>query len=214
MSEGVKLRKYFFDPLEDLLLDRLVFDLKRRTELRQQILLLPRKLRRNDNIHCHIEITTSRAAALGNAASFYAVCRTRLCSRRNVQFLVFAFKRRNGEMRPKGGLRKGNRNMAVEIVITSFKELVLLHVEHDVKITWRATLAAGVTLRRYSQLGSNIDARRDAQLEHFLAHHAAISATHTAAVFDDLSGAVALCAGAGDAEKSLLEANLTVAVAC
>jgi hypothetical protein len=103
--------------------------------------------------------------------------------------------------------------MTVQIVIPPFKELVLLYVKHDVEIPGRAAFAPCIAFSRNPQLRPDVHARGYFKFESFLSNDAAVTVAHRTAVLDDLSGTMALAAGSRNAEESLLETDLTVAIA-
>src|SRR5262245_31946481 len=167
--------KYLFYALEYLLLYRLVLNLNRVGELGQQILLFSREFRRNDDVHSDIEIASSRSAALGDTAPFDAESRTGLRSRRNGKLLIFAVDSRHCDLSAKGSLRECDWNVTVEVMVTSFEELVLLYAENDVQISGRTTFCPGVALSRHSHLRTGVDTRGDSQFERLFPHNPAVA---------------------------------------
>ena len=84
--------------------------------------------------------------------------------------------RGNHDLRAERRLRERNRNMAVQIVLAPLEEFVVLNVQHNVKITRRTALSAGIALSGYSQLRSIVDAGGNFQLERFFSNDAAVTA--------------------------------------
>ena len=78
-------------------------------------------------------------------------------------------------------------------------------------IGW-AAVGARIAFSADSQLGADVDASRNFQLEVFLTDDAPIAAASAAAILDHLSGALAVVASASDAEEALLHADLAVTV--
>src|SRR5262249_1421420 len=103
--------------------------------------------------------------------------------------------------------------VAEQIVFATLEEFVFLDVQHDVEISRRAAFRAGIAFSGHPQLRARVHARRNLELEHLFLHDAAIAVTHRTPVLDDLTGTVARAGRSRDAEESLLEANLAVAVA-
>src|SRR5262249_35281777 len=152
-----------------------------------------------------VQVAASRSAAFGNSAALDPECRIRLCSGRNVQLLFFPIKCRHRNLSAKRGLRKCDGNVAVQIVLAPLEEFVFLDIQDDVEIARGTAFSAGVAFAGNAQLGSIVDAGRDLQFKDFLPDQTAFAAARKTPVFDDLSSAVALMAGAGDAEETLLQ---------
>src|SRR5262245_29090406 len=146
------LGEYFFHSFENFFLNRLVFDLDRRRKLCQQILLLARQFRRNGDVDRDVKIASSRPASFRNPSSLDAKLRTGLRSCGYGQLLIFAVNGGNGELRAERRLRIGDRNMAEEIMFTSLEKLVLLNAQHDVQISSRTAVSAGIAFSAHAQL--------------------------------------------------------------
>jgi hypothetical protein len=102
--------------------------------------------------------------------------------------------------------------VAVQVVLTAFKEVVLANVEDDVQITCGTASPAGIAFTGDAQLRPVINTGWNLELECFFTNHAAVTVAVLAFVFDDLSGAVTLAARPGDGEEALLKTDLTVSV--
>lgn len=204
--------EYFFHSFENFFLNRLVFDFERRRQLRHQILLLACQLRRHDHINRDVKIASSGSASFRNASSFDAKLRTGLRARWDAQLLVFTIDGGNRKLRAERGLRKGDRNVAKQIMLAALEKLVLLNAQHDVKVSGRTAVSAGIAFSGDSQLRAGVDARWNFQFEILLTDDASIAAASATAILDHLAGALAVVASASNAEEALLHADLAVAV--
>src|SRR5262249_42638905 len=83
-------------------------------------------------------------------------------------------------------------------------EGMLLHVEDNVEIAWRAAIGAGFAFAGDAEARAGVHAGRNAQFDDFFALDAALPAAIGAALFDDLASALASGASAGAGEESLL----------
>ena len=104
--------------------------------------------------------------------------------------------------------REGEWHFAVQVVAVTLEELVLGDVNDDVEIAGRPALRAGLALAGEAQALTGGDARRNLDRELPLLLGRALAAARGARLGDDLAGAAALTAGAGDGEEPLLVAEL------
>jgi hypothetical protein len=103
--------------------------------------------------------------------------------------------------------------VTVQLVLATFKNIVILDAQHDVKIAvWRA-FASGITFTGNAHLVSVIDTGGNFQFDGPLSNHAAIPPAGFAGIFDDLPGTAALRAGSRNTEEALLESHLPVPIA-
>ena len=127
--------------------------------------------------------------------------------------LVFTFESWNCDLVAQCSLRKSNGYVAIQIMLAAFKEFMILNVENNIKVARRATLATRIALTGDSQFGVGVNAGRNFELKSLLADNASVAVTGRAAILDDLPSPVTVTARAGDAEETLLESNLAIAVA-
>src|SRR4029079_4090958 len=111
-------------------------------------------------------------------------------------------------------LRKRYGNMTIQIMLAALEELVFLHHQHDVKIALLTSGSTGVAFCADAQLIAGIDPGRNFHLQAAFPNHASVTPAALAGILDDLSGAAACGTRSRNAEKTLLEANLSVAIAC
>src|SRR5215813_2544868 len=103
--------------------------------------------------------------------------------------------------------------MAVKVVFAALEEVVFFYSQHNVQISWRSALDARVTFGGHAQLVAVIDSGWNFELQRFLTNDASFTLACLARILDHLARAVTMRARSGDAEESLLEAHLSVAVA-
>ena len=125
---------------------------------------------------------------------------------------VLAFHGGNLDLRAHGGLRHGDRDDAVQVVAFAREEGMLLHVQHDIQIACGAAELADFAGTGKANAGSVFDAGRNFGVDGALAQNAAFAFALRAGIGDDAAGALAGGAGARDAEKSLLVADLAASV--
>src|SRR5436309_9654320 len=85
---------------------------------------------------------------------------------------------------------------------------MVLYTQHDVQISRRAAIQAGMTLPGEQNLGAIFDPRRDLNGNGFFAQRPSLSFATGARIGNHSSGATALCARASHAEETLLKSNL------
>jgi hypothetical protein len=103
--------------------------------------------------------------------------------------------------------------VAVEIVFPSLEKLMFPDSKNDVEIAWRPASPTRFTFTADTEFVADIDTSRNLYLEGSLPEDPPITTARLAGVLDDLTGSPTLRTASRDAEESLLEANLPVAVA-
>src|SRR5512145_24598 len=102
-------------------------------ELPQQFFLFPRDLSWNLHVNLDDLITPSVTAHMGNAFAFEAEQMTVLRSLRNFDFLGI-FERRDLDGCAECGLHEGDGNAAENIVLIADEEIMLFHLQKDIKV--------------------------------------------------------------------------------
>src|SRR4029453_10580483 len=125
-----------------------------------------------------------------------------------------SFECRDQDFRSQCCLRKRDGNVTVEIMFASFEKLVFLNRKGHVEIAWRTALTRSLAFAAHAQLVAGINAGGYFHLERAIPDDAPFSATGLAGILDNLSRAAACGPRASNAEETLLEANLTIPVAC
>jgi hypothetical protein len=103
---------------------------------------------------------------------------------------------------------EGNRELAVEIVAFAMEERVLLHVNNDVEVARRATLAAVLALAVQAEPLPGRDTRGNLDGQRALAADPSGAATGLARLGDRLSRPAAVRARSRDGQKTLLITEL------
>src|SRR5262245_8169844 len=110
-------------------------------------------------------------------------------------------------------MRNTHRNRAVEISAPPLKEIVLLHIEHDVEIAGWTAIGTGFPFSRHTQSRPAVHARWNPQIDRLFAFQSSLTAAFSAAFFDGLPRALARRTRPGNREKSLLVGQLSAPAA-
>ena len=86
---------------------------------------------------------------------------------------------------------------------------MFFHIQHHVQVAAGSAVCASLAFARYPQTRSGIYAGRDAQVDRLVALNAALSAAIGAALFNNLSRALARRTRPGNGKKSLLVGELS-----
>ena len=108
---------------------------------------------------------------------------------------------------------KGNRHLAGEIHAVAGKNLVLLDVNDDVKITGRASAKASLSATSAAKTGLAFDAGGDFDFDATCLFHTPFALAGVAGLFNDATGAVTGRAGLSDLEKAARCDHLTTPAA-
>ena len=130
---------------------------------------------------------------------------------------VFALERRDFDFSSQSGLRERNRNHTVQIIPFPLEERMLLNMEHNVKVAGRAAEVASFAQAAIADASSVFDPSRNLGLNLSFFQDPALAPALRTRIRDYAAGTLTRSAGAGDAEETLLVANLaatTAATAC
>jgi hypothetical protein len=131
-------------------------------ELSQSVQDLPQffgQFRRSENANRDQLASTTVPAKAGDSFSLELEDRSGLGTLRNRDPLL-AIDGGYLDLRPERGLRKRDGNLAVDVVIATPEERVLLDFQENIEISGRAPTHAGLALSREPQARAGIDAGR------------------------------------------------------
>src|ERR1044071_7648270 len=132
---------------------------------------------------------------------------------RNFHFDL-AFECRHVNLSTQGRLDEADRYIANDVEIFPDKDRVRLHMNDDVEITGHAARRAGFAFAAQLQARSSVDSRRNPNTECMHVTYAPRTAARGTGVLNDRTLTLTLPASSGNAEKPLLETDLTTASAC
>ena len=101
----------------------------------------------------------------------------------------------------------------MQIVSFALEERMFFDMEDDVEVTGRASEGTGFAQATEADASAVFDSRGHLGFDHALTQQAGFAFALGARVGDDAAGTLASWAGAGDAEKALLVADLPAAIA-
>ena len=126
---------------------------------------------------------------------------------------VLAFHGRHANLRTHGRLCHRYWNHAVQVVAFARKEGMLLHMQHDVKVTRRTTELSDLTRTGESDARPIFHARRNLGVNRALAQDAPFAFALRARIGNYATRALACRTGASNAEESLLVSHLPTTIA-
>ena len=123
--------------------------------------------------------------------------------------LVIALQGRHHNFGAQSGLGKRNGNHAAQIIALPLKERVFFHVQDNVKISRGTTERSGLAETGKTDARAVLDSSRNLGIHRAVAQHAALAFALRTRMRNHAARTLARWTGAGDAEESLLVANLT-----
>src|SRR6185503_5871169 len=198
--------------VEEALRHRVNVLARERRELLEQLSLSRRQLLRRLDDDAHELVAGAVAVQIRHAAAAQTEHLARLCPGRYLH-LEAAVERRDLDLGAERGLGDADRHLAHEVRALAREDRMLLDVEHDVEVTRRPAVIAGLALAAELQPRAGVDAGGDLHVDRVGHAPRAGTLALRARVGDDLTMAVALPARLRDREEPLLEAHLSGAVA-
>src|SRR5450631_1396966 len=206
------LRKHVLHASQQRPMLRFVFHGRQFSQFRQKFALAFVQFPRRLDSHLDVEIAFAMPVEYRHAFVPYAKRGSRLRTFGDSQ-LVFSLQRRNHNLGARGGLRKRNRNHAVEVVTLALKEGVLLDVQHNVQIAGRSAECARVTEARETNSRAVLHPRGHVRFDNAFAQQPAFAFALRARIGDHTARALAGWTSSSDAEEALLITHLASAVA-
>ena len=161
------------------------------------------------NVQRDVLVATATAVQFRHALAAQAEARTRLRSGTHGQRFL-AVQRRNRDLGAQCGLGIGDRVIAENVQFVTPEDLVFAYVQYDVQVTGHTAGRPGLSLAADAHAYAVIHAGRDLDGDGLLDPHASFAGTGLARVGDELAGALAVSAGTGNREESLLERDLAL----
>ena len=158
------------------------------------------------------EISSAAAVENGDALILDADGGAGLGAFGNLEGLIAA-EGGDSDFRAERGLHERNGHDAAEVIAFALKKLMLFHMQNNVEIAGLAAEGSGFTEAGEADACAVFNAGGDFGFDGALTKCAALAAALQAGIGDDLTESLAGGTGACDAEKSLLMADLAVAVA-
>ena len=166
------------------------------------------------NLHANLDVQIALAMPVQHRHAFVADAEGRAGLRTigNLQ-RVLAFHGRHANLRAHGRLCHRDRNHAVQVVAFARKERMLLHMQHDVKISRRTAELSNFARAGESDARSVFYARRNLGVNRALAQDAPFAFALRARIGNHAARALACRTGARNAEESLLVSHLPATIA-
>jgi hypothetical protein len=190
----------------------LVFHGREFGQFGKEFALALRQLAWSLNSHLDIEIAFAMSIEDGHAFVANPKRSTGLRALRDFQ-LMLSLERGHENLGTESRLRKRNGNRAVDVVTLAFKEGVLFDVQNDIQIAGRAPERSSFPESREADARAVFDSGGHFGLDLALAQQTAFAFALRTRIGDDAARTLAGGAGASNAEKALLIADLAPPVA-
>src|SRR5437764_2585107 len=209
---GAKLPKEIFCAFKKTSIQRSIFLTAKRGKFLQLAALLGVQSRWHFHHDAREQISASTALEVCNSLAPQLEDLAALRSGRNSQ-VCLAFERRHRDLAAERGNRKGDRNLAIEIIFIALKHRVLFDVKHDVEIARRPAADAGFAISRRTQPRTAADTRWNFQFDPAGIFHPPFTAAFMTWFFNNLSDSPAARTGLRHLEKTARTDHLPASAA-
>src|SRR5438094_4740419 len=209
---GAKLPKEIFCAFKKTSIQRSIFLTAKRGKFLQLAALLGVQSRWHFHHDAREQISASTALEVCNSLAPQLEDLAALRSGRNSQ-VCLAFERRHRDLAAERGNRKGDRNLAIEIIFIALKHRVLFDVKHDVEIARRPAADAGFAISRRTQPRTAADTRWNFQFDPAGIFDPPFAAAFMTWFFNNLSDSPAARTGLRHLEKTAGTDHLSASAA-